>query len=169
MLTALPADRMPLVFHNGTPSCALFYLPLLRAADAAGLSFVTWSRPGYGASTEQPGRRVVDAIADTVAVLDSIGAERFVTLGWSGGGPYALACATQLRDRCEAAATLAGLAPYDVEGLDWIAGMGPENVAGFSAAIAGEGPLVTFLEAVAPVSARSSKNSPRYPTRRLAA
>lgn len=156
VLTALPADRMPLVFHNGTPSAAVVYPPLLRAADAAGLSFVTWSRPGYGTSTEQPGRSVADAIADTVAVLDSIGAESFVTLGWSGGGPYALACATQLPERCRAAATLAGMAPYGVEGLDWLAGMGPENVAGFSAAVAGEGPLVTFLETVAPVMSRVS-------------
>lgn len=154
VLTALPGHRTPLLFHNGTPSAAVLYPPLVRAADAAGLSFVTWSRPGYGASTGQPGRSVADAVADAIAVLEAIGTDRFVTLGWSGGGPYALACAVLLPGRCRAAATLAGLAPYGADGLDWIAGMGPENVAGFSAAISGEGPLVAFLEAVAPVMSR---------------
>jgi pimeloyl-ACP methyl ester carboxylesterase len=73
-----------------------------------------------------------------VAVLDGLGARQFVTVGWSGGGPHALACAALLPGRCLAAASLAGLAPAQAEGLDWVAGMGPENVTEFSAAGQGE-------------------------------
>src|SRR5215207_10198825 len=58
----------------------------------------------------------------------------FMVVGWSGGGPRALACAAVLSERCRAAATLAGLAPFDAAGLDWMAGMGPGNVADFTAA-----------------------------------
>ena len=71
---------------------------------------------------------------DVAAILDDLGLDQFVTLGWSGGGPHALACAALLPDRCRAAASLAGVAPFDAEGLDFLAGMGPENVEEFGAA-----------------------------------
>ena len=83
-------------------------------------------------------------------ILDAIGADRFVTMGWSGGGPHALACAALLPERCAAAASLAGVAPYPAEGLDWLAGMGNENIEEFSAAIAGEAALTAALEKMAP-------------------
>jgi pimeloyl-ACP methyl ester carboxylesterase len=41
---------------------------------------------------------------------------------------------------------MAGVAPYRAEGLDWLDGMGGENVAEFSAALAGEEALTAFLE-----------------------
>ena len=66
--------------------------------------------------------------------------------GWSGGGPRALACAAVLSDRCRAAATLAGLAPVDAAGLDWMAGMGPANVADFTAARQGPEAYAAFQE-----------------------
>ena len=83
--------------------------------------------------------------ADVAAILDTLGADRFVTLGWSGGGPHAVACAALLPDRCAAAASLAGVAPWPAEGLDWLAGMGPENVEEFSAALEGERGLTAAL------------------------
>jgi pimeloyl-ACP methyl ester carboxylesterase len=45
---------------------------------------------------------------------------------------------------------MAGVAPYRAEGLDWLGGMGSENVTEFGAAVAGEGPLTRHLEAQAP-------------------
>ncbi|MDQ1510467.1 MAG: hypothetical protein QOG50_2311, partial [Actinomycetota bacterium] len=140
-----------LVFHNGTPTAALLFAPLAECAARHGLSVVTFSRPGYAGSTAQPGRSVADVADDTAAVLDAVGADSFVTLGWSGGGPHALACAALLPERCRAAATLAGVAPYGADGLDWLAGMSEENVEEFSAALDGEEPLTRFLEAQAAV------------------
>src|SRR3712207_8491389 len=95
------------------------------------MRMITYSRPGYGASSPYPvpgGARVRDDVADAVTVLDELGADEFLTLGWSGGGPRALACAALIPERCRAAASLAGVAPYDADGLDWPAGMGQENV-----------------------------------------
>lgn len=158
VLTEGSGRQVPLVFHDGSPSAAVAYPPLHRAAARCGLSVVTWSRPGYAGSTPQTGRSVAEVAADTAAVLDALDADGFVTLGWSGGGPYALACAALLPERCRAAVSLAGLAPYGVDGLDWLAGMGAENVAGFSAAIAGEEPLTALLDAVAPVMSRGQAN-----------
>jgi len=42
-----------------------------------------------------------------------------------------LACAALLPDRVVAAASLAALAPYPAEGIDWFAGMGEMNATGF--------------------------------------
>ena len=111
---------------------------------------VSFSRAGYGSSTRNPRRSVADVTPDVAAVLDEAGAHRFYTLGWSGGGPHALACAALLPERVIGAATVGSLAPYGAEGLDWMADMGEENVAAFSAAVAGEAELRTVAERVAP-------------------
>ncbi len=135
-----------LLFHVGTPMAAVEYPSLTAAAARHGIGVVTFSRPGYGTSTPQPGRSVAAVAADTSAVLDALGAEQFVTLGWSGGGPHALACAALLAPRCRGAVSLAGVAPYGVDGLDFLDGMGPSNVEEFSAAAAGEEPLTKLFE-----------------------
>lgn len=144
-----PAGGTPLVWHNGTPSAALLFAPMVAAAERHGLRLVAYSRAGYGSSTPDPGRRVASVAADTAAVLDELGADRFLTAGWSGGGPHALACAALLPGRCVAAATVAGVAPHDAAGLDWLDGMGEENHKEFAAAAAGVGPLSTYLSAEA--------------------
>ena len=138
-LVAGPADGLPLVLHEGTPCGLVLYPPTVRAAAIRGLRVVLAARPGYEGSTPRPGRRVVDVAQDTAAVLDDLGAGTFVTLGWSGGGPHALACAAALPGRCLAAGSIAGVAPYTADGLDWLGGMAPENVAEFGAARARRG------------------------------
>ena len=148
-----PDDGLPLVWHAGTPNAGLLFPPLVDAAARRGLRTVIWSRPGYAGSTPQPGRRVADIAADTARVLDALGAARFVTVGASGGGPHALACATLLPDRCAAAASVAGVAPYPADGLDWLAGMGRENIEEFGAAMAGVPALTDYLEGYRPMLA----------------
>jgi pimeloyl-ACP methyl ester carboxylesterase len=149
VLVGGPEDALPLVFHTGTPSGLVWYPPLAEAATARGLRTVLYARPGYGGSTPQPGRLVADAAADVDKILERIGADEFVTAGWSGGGPHALACAALLPVRCLAAATIAGVAPSDSPGLDWMAGMAEENHEEFRAALAGEADLTAFLDAAA--------------------
>lgn len=141
-----PPEGVPLVVHHGTPGA---YVPVRdweRRAHAAGLRYVSYSRPGYGGSSRQPGRTVADVATDVEALLDHVGAARAVTIGASGGGPHALACAALLPDRIAGAAVIAGVGPYGVEGLSFLEGMGEDNVVEFSAALAGEGPLRTCLE-----------------------
>ncbi|HEY2506745.1 MAG TPA: alpha/beta fold hydrolase [Streptosporangiaceae bacterium] len=132
-----PSDGLPMVFQHGTPGGVAAYQPMVSAAAQRGLRTVLYARPGYGGSTPQPGRTVAAAAADVAAILDQLGARHFVTVGWSGGGPHALACARLLAGRCLAAASLAGFAPYSASGLDWFAGMGQENIDEYTAALAG--------------------------------
>jgi pimeloyl-ACP methyl ester carboxylesterase len=92
-------------------------LPPALEPSSLGVRTVLYARPGYSGSTPQPGRRVADAAADTAAVLDALGVEQFMNVGWSGGGPHALACDVLLAGRCQATAVIAGIAPYRAAGV----------------------------------------------------
>ena len=144
-----PADGLTVVLHNGTPAGLMAAPAIAAQAAERGVRLVLYARPGYQGSTPDPGRRVGAAAADLAAVLDALGAGEFVTVGWSGGGPHALACAALLPGRCLAAATMAGPAPYQAEDLDWWQGMAPENLAEFRAAVAGPEAVTSFLEPAA--------------------
>jgi pimeloyl-ACP methyl ester carboxylesterase len=141
-----PADGQVLVFHSGSPEPAVDFSGLTGAATALGLRTVSYSRPGFGASTEQPGRRVADAADDVAALLDELGVREFLTLGWSGGGPHALACAALLPGRCRAATLLASIAPYGAPGLDFMAGMDADNIEEWDLAVAGFDAIDAFLQ-----------------------
>ena len=103
-----------------------------------GLRRITLDRPGYGESTRLRDRAVADFVPDVEQVAEALGVDRFVVSGGSGGGPHALACAALLPDRvirCQAAVSVA---PYGVDGLDWLAGQTEGNVVEFQAALEGE-------------------------------
>lgn len=144
-----PDDGLPLVFHHGTPGTVHQSRDMQRATTAAGLRLVTYSRAGYGASTRRPGRSVVDVVDDIAAVLDWLGAPRCVVAGWSGGGPHALACGARLPDRVAGVLAIASAAPFTADGLDFMAGMGEQNVEEFGTALRGEEALRPYLTAEA--------------------
>ena len=144
-----PDDGVPLVFHHGTPGSIAPYGPLAQTCADRGLRLVTYSRAGYGSSTRRPGRRVVDVVDDVRQVLDSIGADRCIVAGWSGGGPHALACGARLGDRVAGVLSIASAAPYAVDGLDFLAGMGTDNIEEFGLALQGEDALRPFLDVAA--------------------
>ena len=141
-----PPDGDVLLFHSGTPAVPLPYQPSIDLMAERGLRYVAFSRAGYGSSTRDPGRSVADVVDDARVVLDHVGAERALTIGWSGGGPHALACAALLPDRIRAVATLASIAPYPAEGLDYLADTGAENIEEFNAALEGPEALIVFKE-----------------------
>ena len=144
-----PPDGTVLVFHTGTPSAGELFEPMLAEAARHDLRTVTWSRPGYAGSTRLEGRTVADVATDVATVLDALDADRCFVIGWSGGGPHALATAALLPQRVMGAATIASVAPFEAEGLDWLAGMGLENVDEFSAVVEGPEKLRTYLEGFA--------------------
>jgi pimeloyl-ACP methyl ester carboxylesterase len=141
-------DGLPCVFHHGTPGGPVVDERAVAAAADAGLRLISYARPGYGASSPSPGRTVAQAAQDTAAVLDRLGLGEFVTYGWSGGGPHALACAALLPGRCLAAASVAGVAPDGAEGLDFLEGMAAENVEEFGLARQGRSVLTPYLNAM---------------------
>jgi len=104
---------LPVLWCHGGLSCSLelgFADALARRLD---VRLVAPDRPGIGASDFQPGRRLLDWPRDVEALADALGLERFTALGWSAGGPYALACGRALGPRLERVVLLAGLARLD--------------------------------------------------------
>jgi pimeloyl-ACP methyl ester carboxylesterase len=68
-------------------------------------------RPGVGNSTDHAYGALCDWPADVAVVADRLGHERFMVVGLSGGGPYALACAHELADRVVAVGLLGSVVP----------------------------------------------------------
>jgi pimeloyl-ACP methyl ester carboxylesterase len=71
----------------------------------------------------------------------------FMVTGVSGGGLHTLATAALLPDRVAAAASVSGAAPYGMDDLDFLAGMGQGNLDEFGAALDGPDALRACMEA----------------------
>ena len=138
-------DGHPLLMHHGSPSDSTTFLDWHDDCQSRGFRLISASRAGYAHSTRRADRDIAHAASDSEELLDLLGCGEFSTAGWSGGGPHALACAALLDERCVAAATLAGVGPHGQNDLDFTAGMGPENVAEFTAAVAGETALLAWM------------------------
>jgi pimeloyl-ACP methyl ester carboxylesterase len=138
-------DGRAVVVSHGTPSSRVLWRGLIEDAEQRGIRLLGYDRPGYGGSDPHPGRTAADAAGDVAAIADALGIDRLAVEGGSGGGPHALACAALLPDRVVATASLAGVAPYPAEGLDWLDGMGQDNLDEFAATLAGRAPLERYL------------------------
>jgi pimeloyl-ACP methyl ester carboxylesterase len=128
-------------WNHGSPNIGSPPEPLFAAAEANGLHWVSYDRPGYGGSSPHDGRTVASAAADVAAIADALGIGRFAMLGHSGGGPHALACAALLPERVNAAVSVSAPAPFDAHGLDWFTGWPPGIAAENRAATAGRAAL----------------------------
>ncbi|MFD1570992.1 alpha/beta fold hydrolase [Halorubrum laminariae] len=90
----------PLVLHHGTPGSRLFAAVCDSTATEAGVRLVAPDRPGYGRSSPPPRGWSMANWGDDVRELlatEEIAAEtpvRVPHVGFSGGGPFALAAAT---------------------------------------------------------------------------
>lgn len=129
--------RLTVFWHHGTPNTGAPPGPVLPLARELGVRFVSYDRPGYRTSTPVPGRTAGNAAGCVAAVADALGIGEFALLGHSGGGSHALACAALLPDRVLAVATLAAVAPFDADGLDWFGGMAAASAASLRAASEG--------------------------------
>ncbi|MCV6971381.1 hypothetical protein AWB93_16490 [Mycobacterium bohemicum] len=84
-----------------------------EAARSCGAEIIAIDRPGIGrsdlwsmASVGQWGHTVAQ-VADLLLLDD------FAVAGWSGGGPFALACAAAMPGRVRVVATIDGMAPLE--------------------------------------------------------
>ncbi|KAA8498507.1 hypothetical protein FVE85_6092 [Porphyridium purpureum] len=96
------------VFFPGVPGSRLFTHPLHarlrkngneRALNEfiPGMRVIVVERPGFGRSSPHPERETIAAfIDDVVYLLQHLNVKLFAVLGFSAGGPYALACAARL-------------------------------------------------------------------------
>jgi pimeloyl-ACP methyl ester carboxylesterase len=98
----------PVFALHGTPSCgAAFDWADIPARDR-GLRIIAPDRPGIGRSTRVAMPAVAGYAAELAALADALEIDGFTVLGYSGGGPYALAAAAALGARVRATAVVAG-------------------------------------------------------------
>ena len=71
-------------------------------------------RPGYGRSSPQVGRTLLDWARDVAFVTERLGIERFHIAGLSGGGPFAAACAYALPERVLGMTLVSPVPPSDL-------------------------------------------------------
>jgi len=103
------ASGSTVFYFHGAPNSRLSLVPWEMEFASRGLRVVSPDRPGYGASSPQPGRTMSDWPTDVARLADTLGIDRFVVAGHSSGGPYAVACAALLPDRVSGAVVLAGV------------------------------------------------------------
>ncbi len=118
----------PVLVHGGTPNSRHLFGPWLGDAERRRIRLISYDRPGYGGSTPDPSHTVADGAEDVRAIAAALEIDRLGMWGYSGGGPYTLACAALLPDMVIAAATVGSVAPYGAPGLDYFTGTGQDNV-----------------------------------------
>jgi len=84
---------IPVFVLHGFPSSRLEVDPLDAIGTRMNMRLIALDRPGFGLSSPHKGRTIIDFAYDLEAFAHAMGIPRFAVAGFSGGGPYALACA----------------------------------------------------------------------------
>lgn len=110
-----PAGDPFLLFH-GTPGSryTVFLEPALL--EEYGIRLIVLERPGFGKSTYDSDREIIDWPADVREATAALEIEEFSLLGASGGGPYVLVCAARMPERLAEVGIVSGLGPLDAPG-----------------------------------------------------
>lgn len=106
-----PRGGPVLFYFHGYPGSRLEAGLLANGAVRLGVRVIGVDRPGIGRSTLKPHRRLLDWPDDVVALADDLDVDRFAVIGFSGGGPYALACAHAIPERMTGCAVVSGPGP----------------------------------------------------------
>jgi len=114
-----PSDGKPLFYFHGTPSSRKDWPALGNDGlpEKLGVRVIVADRPGIGISDFQKERRIADWPADVASLADTLKIDRFAVFGYSGGGPYAAACAQKIPQRLTAVGIAAGEGPADQPGI----------------------------------------------------
>lgn len=109
------ADGVPLLYFHGIPGSRIDGRLTDGVAAEAGVRMIAIDRPGFGRSTRPDGRRSYTGWpADVAHFADALELERFAVLGYSCGGPYALAAAEALGERISKVGLVSSVAPSEM-------------------------------------------------------
>lgn len=103
----------PVLFFHGIPGSRLQRNPDLAVFRDVNLCIYALDRPGIGLSTYQPNRTLRNWHHDVRDFCHGMRIDRYAVIGVSGGGPYALVCAHELKEQLTHVSVISGLAPID--------------------------------------------------------
>ncbi|WP_436928557.1 alpha/beta fold hydrolase [Halosimplex halobium] len=104
-------EGTPVFAFHGVIGSRLMWSLCDEAARERNIRLVAPDRPGFGASAFQRNRRLLDWPTDVCALADSLGVDRFGAVGFSGGGPHAMACAHAVPDRVRGVSLVSTVTP----------------------------------------------------------
>lgn len=99
-------EGLPVVVLHGTPGSRMLFESTDSVARKMGFRIVALDRAGYGLSDPHYHATLKDTAYDIQALVNGLGINRFFLVGFSGGGPHALAAALLMRDRIQQVALI---------------------------------------------------------------
>ena len=138
----------PVLYFHGMPGSSYIHGDMGNIAAQCGIRLIAVDRPGYGKSDLQPGRTLLDWPKDIAALATSLDLHRFSIIGFSGGSPYALACAYGFPEKLAKLALVGAFAPLNLPGM--VESMSPAARGLFTLAQSSPDELKNTLAAIAP-------------------
>jgi pimeloyl-ACP methyl ester carboxylesterase len=105
------AAGTPVLLCHGSAESRLVEVDADWTAEC-GVRVITADRPGFGGSEPLPDRTLLGWARDAEDLADALNLEVFSLIGWSGGGPHALATAHALGSRVRRIALIGSFAPF---------------------------------------------------------
>jgi pimeloyl-ACP methyl ester carboxylesterase len=110
-------DGAPVFTFHGLPGSRIDARVVADEMRELGVRLIAADRPGIGRSDPVKGKRTYAGWAKDIAHLaDALGIERFSVVGYSCGGPYALAVAGELPARVEKVGLVSSVATSEMPG-----------------------------------------------------
>lgn len=106
----------PVLYFHSTPSSRLEHLDEALLLTM-GVRLICVDRPGYGGSTTKEYRKVIDWVDDIEQLTNALTLPSYSILAFSGGGPYALACAYKLPSQIDKVILCGSSAPLAIPQL----------------------------------------------------
>lgn len=106
-------DGKPLLYFHGTPGSRLEQHPDHDIIKKLGIRLIVPERPGYGHSDQQPEGSILNWAEGMEYLMNQLGLKDCVIVGFSGGGPYAMACGCKMPERITRLALVSSVAPFN--------------------------------------------------------
>ena len=108
------ADGVPVLYFTGGNSSRFEGEWFENAAIKKHIRLVVPDRPGFGLSTFQPNRQLLDWSDDVLELANALSIDSFSIFGLSGGGPHVLATIYKIPEKIKKVAIVSGTAPPEM-------------------------------------------------------
>lgn len=105
---------LPVFYFHGFPGSRLdgHTLDFEEQTKHQKFRVIAVDRPGIGLSDSLQQRTLLDWGCDVAMIADKLGIRTFSVIGFSGGGPYALASAFSIPDRIRSVGVISSMGPF---------------------------------------------------------
>jgi len=108
------SDGVPILYFTGGNSSRFEGEWFENAAKKKRVRLIVPDRPGFGLSTFQPERQLLDWSNDVIELTNALLIDSFSIFGLSGGGPHVLATIYKIPEKIKKAAIVSGTAPPEM-------------------------------------------------------